>query len=165
MTDELVELKLDESNELLFKINVQGTTVQPIVRMVCESNGVSYMFDGESLDDGEVKFIVPSMKNNLKEDVTYHSRIEVLVENRFFSPVEFDVKFKQTVKVMSEGFRVIQPKAAKQQDINVTAQIKSVPVQTTTQPRKTLQEKFESKKGLSEQEYVELTRKLMKKVK
>lgn len=152
---EIVELKLDESNELLFKVTIQGANASPAkVRLVCEDSDVSYMFEGHSTDDGEIRFIVPSMKGKLKEGTQYFTKVEVLVENRYFSPVEFDIEFKQSLKVVSEGSIRVNTGAVKTQPVSVSVQMKPVapavkqeapkPLPVITEPPKprTLAEKF-----------------------
>ena len=104
---ETVELRLDEQNELLFKVLVQGTANAPAhVRLVCSSDNVSYMFEGEAVEDGETRFIIPEMKKLLEENKIYEAKVEVVVDNRYFVPVTFGLKFKQSMKVVSEGIRV-----------------------------------------------------------
>ena len=153
---ETIELKLDEANELLFKVTIQGADATPArVRLVCEGGDISYMFDGHSTDDGEIRFIVPEMKNRLKEGETYLSRVEVLVENRYFSPVEFDMTFKQSMKVVAEGVGVnpvkkVSPEVVVQASIQKVARaaqetLKPQPIVTEPPKRQTLAEKFANK--------------------
>lgn len=142
---ETVTLNLDERNELLFKIVVQGASTQPSrVRLVCEDHEMSYMFRGEALDNDEVRFVVPSLKNNLKEGQVLNGRVEVLIENRYFAPVEFNVLFKQNIKVVSEGFRVM---SSKQPEVAVTAKMVSKPVVEV--PKPTIQEQVAKKKNVT----------------
>lgn len=117
---ETISLDVDEASELLFKIKIEGTQPSPAkVRLVCETGDVAYMFAGHPLDDdGLVQFMLPSLKNKLKEG-TYPSRIEVLIENKYFSPVQFNMTFKQTMTVMAEA--VNQPQRVINQPMKVSA--------------------------------------------
>lgn len=121
MTDknETITLDLEEVNELLFKVVVEGTDPSPArIRLVCEGeNDFSYMFVGKPNKGDIVQFVIPSMSGKLKEG-TYTSRVEVLVENRCFVPVEFDLNFKKTVKVVAEVYRPVLPPPPK---VSVTA--------------------------------------------
>lgn len=106
---ESIELDVDESNEMLFKVNVEGNVAGPArVRLVCESENddMSYMFPGRPDDEGLVKFVIPRM--TLKEG-SYPSKIEVLLDNKYFSPVEFDVLIKKQVQVFAESVKLAKP--------------------------------------------------------
>ena len=118
---ETIDLDMEESNELAFKIKVEGTANSPAkVRLVCESSDVSYMFNGRGTsEEGVVQFVLPQMKDKLQEG-TYSARVEVLIENRYFSPVQFQINFKKALKVVAESI-FVAPKTAKT-DIAVTAQ-------------------------------------------
>jgi hypothetical protein len=104
---ESVELDIEESNDLAFKINVEGASTPAKVRLVCEANDMSYMFKGYGTsEDGIVQFTIPRMTGVLKEG-SYVARVEVLIENRYFSPVEFDIKFKKAMKVVAEAVKIV----------------------------------------------------------
>lgn len=127
MTDvrEAIVVDSDENNELLFKVRIEGTDPTPAkVRLVCEdANGVSFMFEGKSFSDDVVQFLIPAMGKKINEG-TYASKIEVVVNNRLFVPVAFDLNFKKTVNVVAE---VIRPTAPASIDESVT--ITAMPLQ------------------------------------
>lgn len=127
---ETIALDVDETNELAFKIKVEGATSPAKVRLVCEGPDVAYMFNGRGTsEDGVVQFIVPQMKGKLQEG-TYSARVEVLIENRYFSPVQFQINFKKTMQVFAESVQVVQPPKP---EIRVTAQ----PIVVVQPPQKT----------------------------
>lgn len=106
---ETVTLDMEEANELAFKIKVEGASTPAKVRLVCESPEVSYMFVGRGTgEDGVVQFVIPQMKGKLQEG-TYAARVEVLIENRYFSPVQFQLNFKKTMQVFAESIQLVQP--------------------------------------------------------
>jgi hypothetical protein len=106
---ETVTLDMEEANELAFKIKVEGASTPAKVRLVCESPEVSYMFVGRGTgEDGVVQFVIPQMKGKLQEG-TYAARVEVLIENRYFSPVQFQLNFKKTMQVFAESIQHVQP--------------------------------------------------------
>lgn len=117
---ETVSLDLEESNELSFKIKIEGSSPSPAkVRLVCESEDVSYMFNGYGTgEDGVVQFVLPQMSSKLAEG-TYNARVEVLIENRYFAPVQFQIAFKKALKVMAESIQV--KKKPSTQEFKVTA--------------------------------------------
>jgi hypothetical protein len=120
---ETIELDREESNELLFKVKVDGLDPAPAkVRLVCEAGDVWYMFNGHATpDDGVVQFIIPPMKDKVMKEDAILSRIEVLIENRYFSPVQFQLRFKKAVTVVAEAVQVPQRKLVPQ--VSVTASL------------------------------------------
>jgi hypothetical protein len=104
---ETIDLDIEEANELLFKVKVEGIEQAPAkVRLVCEGGDMDLVFQGSPTpDEGVVQFMVPPLKGKLKEG-QYLSRVEVLIENRYFAPVQFNINFKQAVKVVAEAIRI-----------------------------------------------------------
>lgn len=117
---ETVDLDIEEASELLFKVKVEGIEPAPAkVRLVCEVGDVGYIFNGHPTpDEGVVQFLLPSLKDKLKEGV-YLSRVEVLIENRYFAPVSFNINFKKAVTVVAEAVQVPQRRTVPQ--VSVTA--------------------------------------------
>lgn len=110
---ETIDLDTEEPNELLFKVKVEGADPAPAkVRLVCESGDVAFMFNGRTAGpDGLIQFNLPIMKDKLKEGL-YLARVEVLIENRYFAPVQFQVNFKKAVKVFAESVNAPQHKVS-----------------------------------------------------
>lgn len=103
---ETIQLKLDETNELLFTMSIEGADPNVTsVRLFCESDGMSYVFEGKSEGD-EIKFVIPRMSDKLDEGVSYKSQIEVIVENKHFKPAQFNLVFKPTAKIFVENMKV-----------------------------------------------------------
>ncbi len=106
---ETIVLDMEEANELAFKVKVEGASSPAKVRLVCEGNDVAYMFSGRPFgNDDVVEFTIPQMKDKLQEG-TYTARVEVLIENRYFTPVQFQINFKKTLKVFAEAIKVQKP--------------------------------------------------------
>lgn len=105
---ESIELDIDESNELAFRIKMEGAAHSPAkVRLVCEGEDFAYMFNGYGTGEPEVvQFTLPKMTAKLAEG-EYPARVEVLVENRYFAPLQFQIKFKKTVSVVAEAVKVV----------------------------------------------------------
>jgi hypothetical protein len=101
---ETIELDITEANELTFKVQIEGADGVPAnIRLVCEGNDVSYMFRAHANREPDTfDFVLPSMKGKLREG-RYAARVEVLLENKYFSPVEFELDFKEPVKVVAEA--------------------------------------------------------------
>jgi hypothetical protein len=118
---ETVELDSEASNELFWRVKIEGAATSPAkVRLVCEGkDNMAYMFHGVPTQDTDIiSFTLPPLHKALGEG-TYKARLEVLVENRYFAPVEFEVCFKKVVSVVAEAVKV-QPRH-KEPDVKVTA--------------------------------------------
>lgn len=117
---ETIELDIEESNELLFKVKVEGVEQAPAkVRLVCEVEDLAYMFSGHpTSEEGVVQFLLPVLKDRLKAG-TYLSRVEVLIENRYFAPVQFNLNLKKAVTVVAESIQAPQRRPVPQ--VTVTA--------------------------------------------
>lgn len=129
---ETIDLDIDESNELAFKIKMEGAATSPAkVRLVCEGKDFSYMFNGYgTTEPDEVQFTLPQMTSRLPEG-TYPARVEVLVENRYFAPLQFQINFKKTLTVVAEAIQV-RPRASIP-ELKVTA-VPIAPRQTAAPP-------------------------------
>ena len=136
---ETIDLDLEESNDLAFKIKMEGAAASPAkVRLVCEGNDFSYMFNGYGTgEDDVVQFTLPKMMNRMQEGVC-QARVEVLVDNRYFAPLNFQINFKKTLSVVAESIRVVSRQ--KEPDIKVTASPISV-----SRPQSTGKIQFEKK--------------------
>ena len=121
---ETIDLDIEEANELLFKVKVEGIDQAPAkVRLVCETGDVDYMFQGHSTsEEGVVQFVLPNMKGKLKEG-QYLSRVEVLIENRYFAPVQFNINYKQAVRVVAEAVRAPAHKPVPRVSVTASAPI------------------------------------------
>ncbi len=109
---ETIELDIEEPAELTFKVKVEGVDPAPAqVRLVCEAGAMSLMFDGRSVGNDMVQFDLPTMSSHLKEG-SYLSRVEVLIENRYFAPVRFNLDLKKAVTVVAEAVQVTSRRPA-----------------------------------------------------
>mgnify|MGYP003351327666 FL=1 len=108
-----------------------------------ESSDMSYMFAGRATqEDGVVQFNIPQMKDKIDEG-TYAARVEVLIENRYFSPVQFQLNFKKPVKVFAESIQVAP--APPKFDIRVSAAPIKVSPPVRSEPRPAIIESPEEK--------------------
>lgn len=104
------EVHLDEENELRFNVTAEGTDATASVksRMVLESSKMDLVFQGTAIPGGEVSVIVPSLKGVLNEGL-YNTRLEVVIDDRIFTPLQLTANFKQSVKVMAEAIVTRRP--------------------------------------------------------
>lgn len=167
---ETVDLDVEESNELLFKVKVEGVDQAPAkVRLVCEDGDVAYMFNGHpTSEEGVVQFLLPVMKGRLKEG-EYLSKVEVLIENRYFAPVTFNINFKKAVTVVAEAVQVPQRKVAPQVSVTAVPIVVKKPATVVPPPApvsrpvivqeqkptgSTLKERFSAKKGNADEDLI-----------
>lgn len=100
-----IQIHLDEDNELRFGVAVEGAEAGNVTcRMVLESkdSSMGIIFPGRAASNGEVKVMVPSLKSFLNEGV-YPMKLEVLVDDRVFTPLSMNVELKQSIKVTAEA--------------------------------------------------------------
>jgi len=164
------DVHLDEENELRFNITTEGTdaTASIKTRMILESSKMDFMFPGISIPGGEVTVIVPSLKGVLNEGL-YNTRLEVLIDDRIFTPLELTANFKQSVKVVAEA--VVSRRSSSP---SVKANVVRVnPSQKIASPKKALTEspnlpkikkdKSADSTGLRNEELRDLLRRVIKK--
>jgi len=130
---ETISLDMEEANDLAFKVQIEGATTPANVRLVCEGQDVSYMFKGHSSGDGVIEFTIPQMSNKIQEGL-YMARVEVLVENRYFAPVQFQINFKKAVKVFAEAIRVNKPVLNSEVKVSAVAVQRTSPAAAKAQP-------------------------------
>jgi hypothetical protein len=114
--DNKIALNLDEANQLLFKMNVKGTNKSPsTVRLVFEGKDFVYGISGTPAEDEDFyKFDVPALHNKLDEG-SYSTKVEVVVDGRYFVPVEFSTEFKRPMQVQAESLIVTKGHAMTEQ--------------------------------------------------
>ena len=104
-----VEFKLDEHHELAFTVDITGNTKVdsiPQIRFVCEGpDKVLYSFEGVYSKDSQVEIEIPPMKGKMPEGV-YSSRLEVILEDKYFVPLELEVNFIKPTSVVAEIIQV-----------------------------------------------------------
>ena len=103
-----IALYLDQDNELRFNVAIEGSKPgSPKYRLVFEGRNFNYTFSGKQTSPGEVSFVIPTMKNLMKEG-NYRAELEVMVDDRYFTPLTFDASFEESVKVTAEAKRRLQ---------------------------------------------------------
>ena len=95
-----IELFLDNDNELKFDIQVEGAQSANFdARLILErSDGVNFGFKGTQDPNGEISVVIPEMAKSLAEG-TYASRLEVIVDDRIFTPLVMQAELKKSLKV------------------------------------------------------------------
>lgn len=98
------EVFLDESNDVRFGIDVEGSEKSTYdCRMTLKaSESMSLSFPGTKLSDGEVQVVVPALKSMISEG-TYPVSFEVIIDDRIFTPLQFNATVKQSMRVTAEA--------------------------------------------------------------
>ena len=152
-----IDLKLDEENELVFEVSIQGEGVtRPIYRLVCEANCMSLAFNGEA-SGNQVRVVVPALDKQLSEGVR-SAHLEVIADNRIFVPIQLSMNFSVSTKVVVESVKVVGAAPKSKGLEGVTAKVVSTPVQQNVAPKagppavpvkvtRTLAEVYDSQNG------------------
>ena len=90
---------LDTDNELAFSLEIDGAEDSSVKsQFIIEGpRGINLSFEGQT-QSGEVLVEVPSLKGMVKEGV-YETRLQVIVDDRIFTPLEMTTSIKPSVKV------------------------------------------------------------------
>lgn len=151
--DNKITLNINESNQLLFKMKIKGTEKSPDdVRLVFSSDKFAYSIYGNLVEDQEdvYKFDVPKLSNQLKEG-TYSSKIEVIVDGRYFDPIKFETHFECPMEIQAESLVVnkntkpLVEKVNLKEDKETSVQVQMMPV--TKQKFSSLREKYQNRKA------------------
>ena len=98
-----IDLHLDEDNELTFRVSLEGTGQAELrYQFILEGDRVEYSFPGSIDKGGEITVIVPPMKRALNEGA-FSSRLEVIVDDRIFTPLRMISQLKASVKIKAES--------------------------------------------------------------
>jgi hypothetical protein len=98
-----IDLHLDEDNELTFRVSLEGTDQAELrYQFILEGDRVEYSFPGSIDKSGEITVIVPPMKRALNEGA-FSSRLEVIVDDRIFTPLRMISQLKASVKIKAES--------------------------------------------------------------
>jgi hypothetical protein len=142
MTNEIT-LKVDESNELKFKIKINGKMSEPDIetsaRLLITEKGktqsMGFVFPVIKMDeDSLLVFVVPSLLDLVKTEVAYEGKIEVIIGTRIFCPITIDIFFVRDmsvevvpVKVKQEPKVKPEPKSEREDISNLLEELSAKP--------------------------------------
>jgi Fe-S cluster assembly iron-binding protein IscA len=96
-------LYTDKANKFNCNIEIEGTSLSKSkVRLVIESDDMSYMFNGSIENNGVCEVSIPKTKHFLPEGSRGLMRLEVIADDVYFEPwsSEFTVKTNKKVNVV-----------------------------------------------------------------
>lgn len=133
-----ITLKLDESNDLKFKMNIQGSTsepgaTKPTVRFLLTEkdnpNAMGLVFPVLSSEGDTITFTIPALSGVVKVGTTYAGKVEVLIGSRFFVPVSMDIVFTKNLTV-----EVVQVTEEKEQQLDVVDMLSELEEKPAAKP-------------------------------
>jgi hypothetical protein len=96
-------LYTDKPNKFNCNIQIEGTSLaKSKVRLVIETDEMSYMFNGAIENTGVCEVIIPKTKHFLPEGTKGNMRLEVIADDVYFEPwsSQFTVKTNKKVNVV-----------------------------------------------------------------
>ena len=94
------KLYTDKANKFNCNIEVEGTSLaKSQVRLVIESDEMTYMFKGSIQSNGECEVNIPKTKSFLSEGTIGNMRLEVIADDVYFEPWSSDFSVATNKKV------------------------------------------------------------------
>jgi len=132
-------LYTDKANKFNCNIEIEGTSLaKSKVRLVIETDEMSYMFNGKIENTGICEVNIPKTKHFLPEGTKGNMRLEVIADDVYFEPwaSDFSVKTNKKVNV------VVAEQVEDKPKVNVfVAEQKEEPVKPKVVETKTVQTK------------------------
>ena len=147
-----VDIFLDTDNELAFSVEIQGAAGSTVKsQFVLEGpKGINLCFQGRP-QPGEVVVDIPALKGMLSEGV-YKTRLEMLVDDKLFTPLTLDVNIKPAIKVEAAVRVVTNQSQGPVVTASVSSRVKSAVIaETVAQPAKEAVEDPEEKEAATEE--------------
>ena len=146
-----VDIFLDTDNELAFSVEIQGAAGSTVKsQFVLEGpKGINLCFQGRP-QPGEVVVDIPALKGMLSEGV-YKTRLEMLVDDKLFTPLTLDVNIKPAIKVEAAVRVVTNQSQGPVVTASVSSRVKSAVIaETVAQPAKEVVEEPKEEETASE---------------
>jgi len=120
-------LYTDKPNKFSCNIEIEGTSLSKSkVRLVVETDEMSYMFNGNIENTGICEVNIPKTKNFLPEGTKGNMRLEVIADDVYFEPWSSDFSVKTNKKVNVVVAEQVEEKPKMR--VQVVEQIEETPV-------------------------------------
>lgn len=118
----MMDLKINKTSELSFKLNIQGSTAPPKARLVFKMNENSELaINGKVVENGRVKVEIPplvDLKEKFNSNIT-HAYLEVIIDENYFKPWEGEFNFKQPLVVTAESEEDVSEEPIKENKVSI----------------------------------------------
>ena len=129
----VAKVKLDESTQLEFGVQITGAEGKPNARFVVEGKDYSISYPCQPMPDGGIKVEVGDFKNMFAAG-EYPCRLEIVIENKIFVPFEDTIVLEPNVEITSK------PKAVR--EIVESVSVAGVTVKSMSEADKAKQHKL-----------------------
>ena len=131
-------LYTDKANKFNCNIEIEGTSLSKSkVRLVVETDDMSYMFNGSIENNGVCEVNIPKTKHFLPEGTKGNMRLEVIADDVYFEPWSSDFNVKTNKKVNVTVSEQVEEKPKLKVQVFEQEEEKNVkPVVETKQPVK-----------------------------
>lgn len=96
----IANLKLDESTKLEFGVSITGADGIPSARFIIEGKDFAISYPCKQINEG-VEVEISNLKNVLTAG-NYPVRLEIVLENKIYVPLQDTITFDPTVEVLSK---------------------------------------------------------------
>lgn len=120
-------LYTDKPNKFSCNIEIEGTSLSKSkVRLVVETDEMSYMFNGNIENTGICEVNIPKTKHFLPEGTKGNMRLEVIADDVYFEPWSSDFSVKTNKKVNVVVTEQVEEKPKMR--VQVVEQIEETPI-------------------------------------
>lgn len=120
-------LYTDKPNKFSCNIEIEGTSLSKSkVRLVVETDEMSYMFNGNIENTGICEVNIPKTKHFLPEGTKGNMRLEVIADDVYFEPWSSDFSVKTNKKVNVVVAEQVEEKPKMR--VQVVEQIEETPI-------------------------------------
>lgn len=151
-------LYTDKPNKFSCNIEIEGTSLSKSkVRLVVETDEMSYMFNGSIENTGICEVNIPKTKHFLPEGTIGNMRLEVIADDVYFEPwaSDFSVKTNKKVNVVVQEQVEEKPKMKVQVIEQVEETPKIVETKVKTEIKETVKKPVKSPNTLTKEEILQ----------
>lgn len=115
--DQKLDLKLNEDNELSFRLSIEGTVSEPDIAQpnfrftIMESGSGAkrgWIFPAIKGPDDIVTVKIPApLKEGFRSNQSYHGKLEVIMGRLYFSPAEMILEFSAPISIKAESLNKV----------------------------------------------------------